>query len=151
MCMSGKDELGVLLGSQIFEMFARVCIRHLRRKTEWYTQIICVSEWKEFITGALEPSGTFPGIAHLVISTTFGPGAPHRRNAPRGKALSERSMALMAHIRWWVYYIIVTEQVTKKSLHLIFSCNLNQSALAAKNSLVNLFSRISLLHKKHQV
>ena len=24
---------------------------------------------------------------------------PHRRNAPRGNALSERSMALMAHIR----------------------------------------------------
>ena len=90
--------------------FTKLCAKYIE-ECQWNTQIVCVRKWKELIRGAFEPSGTLRGIAHLVISTTFGPGAG---NASPGNTLSERSMALMAHIRRWVYYVIVTDQASKR-------------------------------------
>ena len=54
--------------------FTKLCAKYIE-ECQWNTQIVCVRKWKELIRGAFEPSGTSRGIAHLVISTTFGPGA----------------------------------------------------------------------------
>ena len=54
--------------------FTKLCAKYIEH-CQWNTQIVCVRKWKELIRGAFEPSGTLRGIAHLVISTTFGPGA----------------------------------------------------------------------------